>query len=253
MKKTYILFPVGILSVAIGASLAYASSAAFTVSLNREDLALAPTSIRTNLTANVYNEGQDTSDNNQLEASGTIKNEDNSDSDTKRNNTSSSTLKGEANFQINGDQERSNTTRGLLISEMAQVHSGNDLHAFVQALIKNNHDIKDVTTKEASVSVTRTVPTKLFGFIPLSTKETAEIISWGNGTEQVNVSRSWWNIFSKDEVATDTISMDIESRIKNIPTSEFKATLDATTKARLIAGIEAAFEANGSASSTITN
>lgn len=265
-EKTFLLIPVGVLSMVLGVSFVSANNTAFTVSLQGDDLAFVSTSVNTNLGGNtIYRDGEDNNDDdNQKNASGTIKVGDSDNSDINRKNASSSNSKNasssesnkdeDEDFEINGDEERSNNdNRGSLISDMAKVHTGSDLHLFVQDLVHKNTDITIVKTKEDRVSVTRIVPARLFGFIPVSTKETAEVVSWGDGTEQVNVSRPWWNFFFKNEISTDTISADIEFKMKNIPSSEFKTTLDATTKARIISEIQAVFIANGFATSTVSN
>ena len=99
--------------------------------------------------------------------------------------------------------------------------------------------------------MTRAIPVKFFGFIPIFINETAVVTSWGNGTNQVSINRSWLDFFSKNNVDKAKISSDLETKIKDIPTIEFKATLDAATKARIISEIQAVFKANGYATTTI--
>jgi hypothetical protein len=45
---------------------------------------------------------------------------------------------------------------------------------------------------------TRTIPTKLFGTLSISTNEAARIVSLGSGAKQVYSYKAWWAIFSKN-------------------------------------------------------
>lgn len=254
--KLYILLPVSILGLVFSASIVSASNASFTVNLQGEALSLVATSIRTNSGVNMmYRDGKDDDSDNDTNATGTAKKngDDNASSSSKYEGENDDENDDEnENFEMDGMMERfNNPNRGFLISEMAQVHSGNDLHTFVQSIVHKNSDITKVVTKDDRVSMTRNMPAKLFGFIPMSTNETAEVISWGDGTKQVSVNRPWWNIFLRNGTSTEIISSGIEFRIKDIPASEFKLIMDASTKARIIAGIEAVFIANGFATSAI--
>lgn len=68
---------------------------------------------------------------------------------------------------------------------------------YVYYLVDKNVDVDNVSIKSDRVSMTRNVPVEFFWFIPSTVKETATIISFGNGTEQVLVSRPWWSFFHK--------------------------------------------------------
>lgn len=262
MKKN-ILFPVGFLSLALSISLAYASDARFVDTIYGEGLAIA--SVQTNNENGIYREGKDIAFE-KVSSNGTITNEKENGTSTKNEKENSTSTKNEKddendlldststiNFEINGDDERSKENRGAIISDAAQVHSGSDLNLFVQSLVNKNKDIESVSSKEDRVSVTRNVKIKLFGFIPSSIKETVLVINWGDGTNQVTVSRPWWNFLSKDNLSTTTLtSVDVENRIKNVSIGELRSTLDAATKARIISEIQSAF-LNSATSSTITS
>lgn len=263
MKKINFLFPVGLLSIAISTSFAYADSARFVDTIYGDALAIA--SVQVNAENGVYRDGKDVAVE-KISSNGTVtKERENgiSNENEKEDATSTKSEKDDENdllnststinFEINGDKERSKENRGSVISDVAQVHNGNDLNLFVQSLVNKNKDIESVSSKEDRVSVARNVKTKLFGFIPSSIKETVLVISWSDGTEQVVVSRPWWNFLSKDNVSTTTItSADIETRIKNISTGELKSVLDAKTKAHIILEIQNAF-INSTTSSTVSS
>lgn len=264
MKKITILFPVSILSLVFGVSFVSASDVGLVatiqgspmifLSVGSSDKSGVYYDSNNIVTKEIASNGTSTNEN----KNGTSTNENKNGTSTNENKNGTSTDNNphnasSSNFVVDGESERTQGTRGLAISEIAQVTSGQDLHTFVLSLVNKNKDITNVTTAEDRVSVTRNVPTKLFWFIPLTVKETASVISWGDGTNQVSVTRPWWNFFSKYETTTSSTTADIEFGIKNIPTGEFKAVLDATTKARIISEIEAAFRVNSSASSTTTN
>lgn len=259
MKKINILFPVGVLSLVLGLSFAYASGARYVATIQGEDLAIA--SIQTNTNAEV-NDGKDVVIE-KIASNGTITNEKENGTSTKneraKNGTSTKNEKEDdllnststINFEINGDEERSKENRGAIISDAAQVHTGNDFHLFVQSIVNENKNIESVSSQDDRVSVTRSINTKLFGFIPSSIKETVLVVSWGDGTNQVTISRPWWNFLSKDEITASTTQAVVESRINNIPAVEWKAILDATTRARIISEIRNAFLISASSTSSI--
>lgn len=261
MKKINILFPVGILSLVLGMSFASASGARYVATIQGEDLAIA--SIQANTNAEV-NDGKDIVIE-KIASNGTITNEKENGTSTKNENKNGTSTKNEkeddllnststVNFEINGKEERAKENRGAIISNAAQVHTGNDFHLFVQSIVNENKNIESVSSQDDRVSVTRNVNTKLFGFIPSSIKETVLVVSWGDGTNQVTVSRPWWNFLSKDEVSASTTQAVIETRINNISTGQWKAILDAKTKAQIISEIQNAFLLSASStSSVITN
>lgn len=237
------MFPIGVLSVFLGASLVSASNSVLISSTQGKNMVLLST------TTTMNKDGDHDDDKNRVNASGTIKIY--KENDNEIDEASSSNKDNDENFEINGDEERRNDNRGFLISEMAQVHTGGDLHLFVQSIVHKNTEITEVETKDDRVSVTRIIPVKIFGFISASSTENILVISWGNGTSQIIVNRPWWDIFSTGEVTKDKVSTDLESKIKNIPSAEFRAKLDTATKARILSEIQAVLIANGFASTTI--
>lgn len=258
MKKIYILFPVSLVSVALGLSLASAS-AGFVATIQGTRLTTISASDEIRLAGNESSDyknidaNTDTENQTRNSSTSSSKNDDNDDSDNDdgiANGSVNSNIN--SNFKIDGEQERSKENRGFFISEVAQVNSGDDLRLFVLSLVNKNKDITDVTIEEDSISVTRNIETKLFGFIPSSIKEKTLVAIWDDGTEHVSVVRPWWSIFSEDGIVTGDMSADIESRVKNVPTIPFKATLDTKTKAYILSEIQAAFIANAATSSTFT-
>lgn len=265
MKKIHILFPVGILSLVLGFSFASANNARFVGSISGEDLAVASVQIKNE--NEVYREGEDIVVK-KISSNGTITIENENGTSTKNENKNGTSTKNEkenddedyftnststTNFEIDGDTERAKENRGELISDAAKVLSGADLHLFVQSLVNKNSDIESISLKEDRVSITRNISTKLFGFIPSSIKETVLVIVWGDGTEQVTITRPWWNFLSKDNDETNIKVEDIENKINNISKGELKMTLDVATKARILSEIQNIFLLNSTASSTISN
>lgn len=155
------------------------------------------------------------------------------------------------NFEIQGKLERT-SLKNATITNFQDVYTNNDLYIFSQSVARNNKEIVSVVSREDRVSVSRTVPTKLFWIIPTTTEETAEIISWGNGLSEVNVTRPWWVMFSTNTAISTTLSNDIEDKIESIPRSKFKIILDPSTKAELILVIQNAFLTYGFASGTLS-
>lgn len=257
MKKTYILMPIGILSLTLGTVFVSAYDATKAIDSQGDllpiVLSLADTKIDLNQRNSIEkSNNKENNTNEKLNASGTIKVKNNNKSEENENASSSINKNDNEDFEIDGDLERSNDNRGLLISQMAQVHSGGDLHSFVLNLVNKNKDFLNVSSKEDRVSITRDMPTKLFGFIPFSTKETVIVVRYDNGTKKISVSRPWFDLFSKNEIGADIISADIEARLKNIPASELKTALSASMKAYILSEIEASFIANGYAPEIVT-
>lgn len=158
----------------------------------------------------------------------------------------------EANFKIeSGDVTLSTEANTLLISEISQVRSGSDLQAFVKWLFTRDPMLIKVESKDDRISVTREAPAKLFGFIPVSSSETVEVISWGDGLSQVNVDRPWWGFLSKNTINKDSLAQDVESRVNAFPSAEFKTILDASTKAKIVGEVNAAFMDEEASSSSI--
>lgn len=111
--------------------------------------------------------------------------------------------------------------------------------------------ITSITTQNDRVSMTRTIPVKLFWFFPFTISETATIISFGNDQNRVTVTRPRWSFFSKGEYAKEDIVIDIEERIKNIPSGQFVSLLSTSTKTTLLLKIRESFILT--ASSSLTN
>lgn len=243
MKKTHHLVFISLASIILGISITSASENLFVTNSQGEMLPLLAISVNTGVDA--YNVIKDGDEND-------TKNRNDEKSEMNRNASSSSNKddKEGGDFEIDGDRERSDDTRGFLISHMAQVHSGLDLKSYVQFLVHQNKDIKEVITQEDSVLVSRRMDAKLFWLIPMSVTETVEVVSWGDGTKQVLVSRPWWDIFSKNQVGKGVIFSSVESKMNAMPISAFKTTLDPVTKALIISEIQAVFAEHGFATST---
>lgn len=105
----------------------------------------------------------------------------------------------------------------------------------------NVSTITSVTTRDDRVSMTRTIPVKVFWLFPSTMSETATVISFGNDQNQVTVTRPWWRFFSKGEFSEEDIAGYIEARIKNIPSSQFVVLLSTSTKATLLLKIRESF------------
>lgn len=244
MKKIKILPSVSILCLALGVSFVSASEVGLIATIQGSPMVFL--SVSSGNKSDIYSDRNNV-ETKKIASNGTITEEEENSTTTKSNGNNKNSLislvsTSTANFEINGDDERSKENRGTIISEAAKVLSGDDLHLFVQSIVNKNKDIASISSKEDRVSITRNVPTKLFWFIPLTTKETASVISWGDGTTQVSVTRPWWNFFSKYETTIASTTADIELGIKNIQVGEWKATLDASTKARIISEIQNAFQ-----------
>lgn len=256
MKKTYILVPAGIMTLVLTISFAYAYDGMGPTNAEGDLLPVVLTLADVDLRANVYNETKNTNVNESkyketLTSSTTVKIENNNKKEDAEN--ASSTLKkdDDENFELDGDVERSNDDRGIIISNMAQVGTGTDLRDYVQSLVHENKDIVSVSMQEDRVSITRDMPARLLGFILTPSHETIEVISLGDGTKKINIDRPWWNIFSKNEIGSATLSNELEIRIKGIPASELKESLSISTKAFLISEIEKVLIGNTYSTSTI--
>ena len=124
------------------------------------------------------------------------------------------------------------------------VTSEKDLVDYIKALVRNNVNFTLVSVKEDAVSITRETPTKLFGVLDIAGRETAEVISWGDGTSAVSVTRPWWSVFSKYDTKRDLVTNNLYVRMKDVSPALLTTNLSASTKARLIQEIQAAFEDN---------
>ena len=124
------------------------------------------------------------------------------------------------------------------------VTSEKDLVDYIKALVRNNLNFTLVSVKEDAVSITRETPTKLFGVLDISSQETAEVISWGDGTSAVSVTRPWWSVFTKYDTRRDVVTNNLYVRMKDVSPALLTTNLSASTKARLIQEIQAAFEDN---------
>ncbi len=129
-------------------------------------------------------------------------------------------------------------------STPTRVTSEKDLVDYIKALVRNNVNFTLVSVKEDAVSITRETPTKLFGVLDISSQETAEVISWGDGTSAVSVTRPWWSVFTKYDTRRDVVTNNLYVRMKDVSPALLTTNLSASTKARLIQEIQAAFEEN---------
>jgi hypothetical protein len=258
MKKIKILFPVSLLCLAFGVSFTSASEVGLIATIQGSPMIFL--SVISNDNSGSYSDGKEVSIK-KLSSNGTITDEKENGTitinDEKNDNSSISLVStstvstSTANFEINGDEERSKDSGGVLMNESNEVRSRDDLRLFAKSLINKNKDISTITAGEDRVLITRNIATKFFGFIPSYINETTSVIVRGNGNQEVSISRPWWSIFSEDGIMTKVISKDVETRVKNIPETLLITTLDATTKARILAEIQAAFVANSSSLSTV--
>ena len=149
------------------------------------------------------------------------------------------------NFVIDGQNERANKDNDVVASTtQINMTSQTDLENYSKTIVKNNDDFKTVEVADDRISITRVIPSKLFWIFSLPVEEKAEVISWGDQTNQISVNRSWWNIFSKNEISQGEVEDALRLKIKNIPLSQFTTTLDTKTKASILSNIGSTFNAS---------
>lgn len=146
-------------------------------------------------------------------------------------------------FIIDGDTERAHVYSNLTMATRTSITSQDDLENYSKTLIHNNKDIVTVAVEDDRIAITRTISAKLFWIFSIPVKETAEVISWGDETNQIRINRSWWNIFSKNEIPEKEVQDTLRLRIKSIPISQFTTTLDNQTKATILSQIGITFDA----------
>lgn len=149
-------------------------------------------------------------------------------------------------FLVDGAFERLNqtaaTVNGTQVS--GEINSQEELEKYAKTVALDNSDIMLITVATDTISLTRVTPVKLFGVIQLSSPETVEVISWGDGTNAVQVTRPWWGMFSNDQADSQELSNNVYRRMKAISPLLFSPNLTAATKARIISEIQNAFNEN---------
>lgn len=150
-------------------------------------------------------------------------------------------------IQVYGVLERldpTNINGTATVTAVDQISSQQDLETFTKAVARDNDTVSLVVIESDSVSVTRMVPAKLFWLFNIRGKETAEVISWGDGTSAVMVTRPWWGKFSDYGTNEQEVSNSLFKKIKNLPPSVLTTELSANTKARIISEIAETFNEN---------
>lgn len=122
-----------------------------------------------------------------------------------------------------------------------EIHTQAELEKFMKMLVKKNQDLSLIVVTPNSISMTRSVKTKLFSVITVPGNETAEVISWGDGTSAVTITRPWWSALSSYDTSEVSISNDLFTRMKTISPLLFTDNLSANTKARIINEIKESF------------
>lgn len=246
MKKIYTTPIAVILTGFLGTMIVSAGNPTFVGSVTGSGP--TSTSIEAGSRASTYRYNQDNNDKE-------ISNDDDQDREKskevedKNNSDKEGDVNTSLNFEIDRDLvKKYGTTSAFLAQDFLLVRSPDDLKMYVYYLVDKNVDVDNVSIKSDRVSMTRSVPVQLFWFVPSTIKETATIISFGNGTEQVLVSRPWWSFFSQGKFTTSDISGDIEARIKSAPSGEFIAILSSATKAVMLSKIHESFLLTSSSS-----
>lgn len=147
-----------------------------------------------------------------------------------------------ATFVIDGAYERLQQSKGVQKKEgVEEINSQKTLENYAKTIARDNSNIMLITVETDSVSLTRATQVKLFGVLPVPTKETVEVISWGDGTNAVQVTSPWWGMFSSYPADNQELSSNMYKRMKEISPTLFSPTLTTTTKARIISEIQSAF------------
>ncbi len=150
-------------------------------------------------------------------------------------------------IQVYGVLERldpTNINATATVTTVDQISSQQDLETFTKAVVRDNDTVSLVVVESDSVSVTRMVPAKLFWLFNIRGKETAEVISWGDGTSAVMVTRPWWGRFSDYGTNELEVSNSLFKKIRSLPPSVLTTELSANTKARIISEITETFNEN---------
>jgi hypothetical protein len=130
------------------------------------------------------------------------------------------------------------TTVNGFIPTVASVQTDTDLKAFNDAVVKSDASVNAVATSENNVSMTFNRPAKLFGFIPVTAKESVNVTADAQGKEKVSVSKSWWSFLASTNFQSDALSSAVQSKLSAEGTLATDASLSATAKAKILSDIQ---------------
>jgi hypothetical protein len=134
-------------------------------------------------------------------------------------------------------------TTNLPTVSSAAVQTDTDLQAYDAAIVKSDASVGAVSTSDNAVTVSFNRPAKLFGFIPVTAKESVNVVADAQGKETVSVSKSWWSFLASTNFQSDTLSSAIQSKLSSEGTLSTNATLSASAKAKILSDIQASSDA----------
>ena len=145
---------------------------------------------------------------------------------------------------------KTNGTTDNSISNSSQVSNETELKSYATVVVNKNESVEKVEAKQKELAVTYKSKAKLFGFIPLTVKNKAEVTLTENENStvasKVKVKMPWYKFLLKvDSKASDSESK-IKKEIDKVLISHIN--IDAQAHAKTLEAIETTLSSNTSAS-----
>jgi len=143
------------------------------------------------------------------------------------------------NLMVVGASIRSSGNIDQSINSSAQVQSDDSLNSYAQVVANNDPAINTVSATGNDVTVTYNRPAHLFGFIPVTMNEDANVTVDSTGKAVVAVNKPWWAFLASTSAQSDKFAAAIQSAINN-GSLTVNGSLSASDKAKVLSAIESA-------------
>lgn len=143
-------------------------------------------------------------------------------------------VEGASSSVITNTQIRA-TTSGILYHTV-----DTDTEADMEVEATSDAQSEVTASNDNKVTVVYKRPAKLFGFISTQIREEVSVEVGSDGSQTVEVKKSWWSIFAKSEAKVEEFETAIKSRLGASAQVSAGGELSASERARLEAEIDAA-------------
>ena len=152
--------------------------------------------------------------------------------------TASNNDSGSAILNVSGGDVRGMSTVDMRVSSPAQVQTSDDLQSYAQVLARQDASVDSVVSDTSSVNVVFARPAHLFGFIPVTIKDDANVSVDANGKLVVSVNKPWWSFLASGNFQEDQVKAKIENAVAAMNNSvQANASLTASQKAEILSAI----------------
>lgn len=175
----------------------------------------------------------------------------NSQTETDSGSETTSTTETKSNASVSGISfsVKASGNVDTSIKSSAQVSNETELQSYASVVVNESETVEEVEAEQNELTVTYKSKVKLFGFIPLTIKNRAEVTlnenTNGSVESQVKVKMPWYRFLLKAETKAQDTEAEIKSKIDSAVSAH--ATVDAQAHAKALGVVETTVKANAAA------